>query len=243
MLAALSRNSSQTHTDRLNFAGLPRREWDRRRARARVQRVLRVAAAVLGEPREAAHSVGGDAGAVEQREHGGHSLFDERAQGEGSAGAPRSPCAEDAAGACGGGGDRGVVAGANRIGGVAQRRGRQAAVRKEVDDAQFGVAPAPSKVDTTSDRRVVARRVRVEFARLDGACEEIAAAGGGMNAPVEKPTRAELLALCRMLGGARLLLVELPRAQRERKIRLNMQLDDVYFALQGDATVGILLRQ
>ena len=84
--------------------------------------------------------------------------------------------------------------------------------------------------------------MRVECARLGGACEEIAAAGGGMGTPAEKPTRGELLALCRMLGGARLLLVDLPRAQRERKIRLNMQLDDVYFALQGDATVGMLLR-
>ena len=93
------------------------------------------------------------------------------------------------------------------------------------------------------DFDTVARRVRVECARLGGYCEEIAAAGGGMGTPVEKPNRGEQLALCQMLGGARLLLVDRPRAQRELKIRLNMQLDDVYFALQGDATVGQLLRQ
>ena len=37
-------------------------------------------------------------------------------------------------------------------------------------------------------------------------------------------------------------LVDTPRAQRDIKIRLNMQLDDVYFALQNDKQVGPLLR-
>ena len=45
-------------------------------------------------------------------------------------------------------------------------------------------------------------------------------------------------------SSSRALLVrnDTPRAQRDIKIRLNMQLDDVYFALQNDKQVGPLLR-
>ena len=80
--------------------------------------------------------------------------------------------------------------------------------------------------DVSFDR--VAQRVRVEATRVVGT--------------LGRPCRADLQSVCRVLGAARLLLVDTPRAQRDIKIRLNMQLDDVYFALQNDKQVGPLLR-
>ena len=80
--------------------------------------------------------------------------------------------------------------------------------------------------DVSFDR--VAQRVRVEAVRVLGA--------------LGRPCRADLQSVCRVLGAARLLLVDTPRAHRDIKIRLNMQLDDVYFALQNDKQVGPLLR-